>query len=124
MSAPVVTGAVALWLQANPTLSAADVRDILYHSSYKDYQVNSGQPSRWGSGKLDVMAGMHYILHIEEKTGDVNGDGEINISDVNMVISLILGGTADADTLRRADVNNDGEINISDINKVLDTILN
>ena len=124
MSAPVVTGAVALWLQANPTLSAADVRDILYHSSYKDYQVNSGQPSRWGSGKLDVMAGMRYILHIEEKTGDVNGDGEINISDVNMVISLILGGTADADTLRRADVNNDGEINISDINKVLDTILN
>ena len=124
MSAPVVTGAVALWLQANPTLSTADVRDILYHSSYKDAQVNAGPASRWGSGKLDVMAGMRYILHIEDKTGDVNGDSEVNISDVNTLISLILGGTADADTLRRADVNSDGEINISDVNKVMDIILN
>jgi len=124
MSAPVVTGAVALWLQANPELSTADVRDILYHSSYRDDYVNADATSRWGSGKLDVQAGMKYVLHIEEKDGDVNGDGEINISDVNVVISLILGGTADGDTTRRADVNNDGEVNISDVNKIIDTILN
>lgn len=122
MSAPVVTGAVALWLQANPNLSVADVRDVLYHSSYKDANVN--QPARWGSGKLDVKAGMKYILHIEDKNGDVNGDGEVNISDVNVVISIILGGHADADTLRRADVNNDGEVNISDVNTIMDAILN
>ena len=48
----------------------------------------------------------------------------VALSDVNTLISLILGGTADADTLRRADVNSDGEINISDVNKVMDIILN
>ena len=35
MSAPVVTGAIALWLQANPSLSTADVRDIIKNTSYR-----------------------------------------------------------------------------------------
>ena len=56
-------------------------------------------------------------------TGDVNGDGEVNIADVNTIIDIILGGSADEDTLNRADVNNDGEINIADINSELDIIM-
>ena len=52
--------------------------------------------------------------------GDVNGDGEINIADVNVLIGLILSGSV-SDT---ADVNGDGEVNISDINTVIDIILN
>ena len=123
MSAPVVSGAVALWLQANPNLAVADVRDILYHSSYKDAQVLSDTRGRWGSGKLDVNAGLRYVLHIEDKNGDVNGDGEVNISDINSAIHIILGGAADSDTMRRADVNNDGEVNISDINMIIGVIL-
>ena len=66
---------------------------------------------------------MRYLLHIEDKSNDVNGDGEVNISDVNTVISIILGGHADADTTRRADVNGDGEVNISDVNTIIDDIL-
>ncbi len=53
------------------------------------------------------------------KTGDVNGDGEVNISDVNAVINIILDGSADAS----GDVNGDGEVNISDINMVINVIL-
>ena len=123
MSAPVVTGAIALWLQADPTLSTADVRNVLKHSSYKDSQVLNGNPARWGAGKLDVNAGMRYVLHIEEKNGDVNLDGEVNVSDINVVIDIILGGRADDDTRRRADVNNDGEISLSDINMIIDMIM-
>ena len=55
--------------------------------------------------------------------GDVNGDGEVNIADVNAVIDIILGGNVDADTRDRADVNEDGEINIADINAVINIIL-
>ena len=51
--------------------------------------------------------------------GDVNGDGEVTISDVNAVIDLILSG----DSLPAADVNCDGEVTISDINAVIDLIL-
>ena len=62
----------------------------------------------------EVNAGMKF---------DVNGDGEINIADINVITDIILGGTVDELTRRRADVNGDGEINIADINAVTDAIL-
>ena len=57
----------------------------------------------------------------EPKYGDVNGDGEVNISDINAVISIILHPETVND---KADVNGDGEVNISDINAVITIILN
>ena len=51
--------------------------------------------------------------------GDVNGDGEVNIADVNAIIDVILTGVPNAG----ADVNNDGETNIADVNVVIDIIL-
>ena len=51
--------------------------------------------------------------------GDVNGDGEINIADINAVIDTILTG----DTNARADVNGDSEVNIADVNSLIDIIL-
>ena len=52
--------------------------------------------------------------------GDVNGDEEVNIADINAVIDMILSGATSLD----ADVNGDGEVNIADINAVIDIILN
>ncbi len=59
----------------------------------------------------------------EYRIGDVNGDGEVNVADVNTIIDIILGGSADEGTMKRADVNQDGEINIADINRELDLIM-
>lgn len=53
--------------------------------------------------------------------GDVNGDLEVNIADVNAVINMILGGNG---SIPAADVNGDGEINIADVNALIDIILN
>ena len=52
--------------------------------------------------------------------GDVNGDLEVNIADVNVAIDMILGGNSSTPA---ADVNADGEINIADINAIIDIIL-
>ena len=52
-------------------------------------------------------------------TGDVNGDGEVNIADVNAIIDMILSGNSDD----AGDVNGDGEVNIADVNAVIDIIL-
>ena len=57
----------------------------------------------------------------EPVKGDVNGDGEVNISDINAVIQAIL--TVDFSN-EAADVNGDGEVNISDINAIIGIILN
>ena len=51
--------------------------------------------------------------------GDVNGDGVVNISDINAVISIILAGGFS----EPADVNGDGVVNISDINAIISIIL-
>ena len=51
--------------------------------------------------------------------GDVNGDNEVNIADVNAVIDMIL----TSDVLVTGDVNDDGEVNISDVNALIDIIL-
>lgn len=72
---------------------------------------------------LDELDYMYFGDEETYITGDVNGDGEVNIADVNALIDLILGGNADATTLTRADVNSDGEVNIADINALIDIIL-
>ncbi len=57
------------------------------------------------------------------RVGDVNGDGEINIADVNGIIDILLGGFANYDKRHRSDANRDGEINIADVNAVIDVLL-
>ena len=52
--------------------------------------------------------------------GDVNGDGEVSIADVNAVIDMILNGNPSMN----GDVNGDGEVGIADVNAVIDLILN
>ena len=63
----------------------------------------------------------HIIIsRLNKSPGDVNGDGEVNIADVNRIIKAILKGKNDPD----CDVNGDTEINISDVNAVIKIILN
>ena len=65
------------------------------------------------------MAGFWYMKVTEPLWGDVNGDGEVNIADVNALIDGVLGG----DKTDRMDVNLDGEINIADVNALIGIIL-
>ena len=70
----------------------------------------------------------HYNLDMEGKEtllvpGDVNGDGEINIADINAVVALLIGTSSQSCPLLLADVNADGEVNIADVNKIIDSIL-
>ena len=55
--------------------------------------------------------------------GDVNGDGEVNIADVNCLIDIILGARTADEFDGRAYVNDDDEVNIADVNAVIDIIL-
>jgi hypothetical protein len=51
--------------------------------------------------------------------GDVNGDQEVTIADVNVVIDMIISGKTDL----KGDVNGDQEISIADVNVIIDIIL-
>ena len=54
-------------------------------------------------------------------TGDINGDGNINVLDVVMLVSSILNG--DTSELDGADINNDGDVNVLDIVALVNIIL-
>jgi len=108
---------------------ALDVTNPLHHSGIKCLPAKPNEdgtmPTRVTFAIEGVEAygvcGSVTMGHEEHgRKGDVNGDNEINIADINALIDLILtGGSND-----RADVNGDGEINIADINAVIDLILN
>ena len=69
---------------------------------------------------LFAILAVATALSAHALSGDVNGDGEITISDVNAVIDIILSGDYSSPA---ADVNGDGEVGISDVNAVIDIIL-
>ena len=62
MASPVVTGAVALMLQANPNLTPAQVREILKSTAARDFYMSMSSSEQWGAGKLDVKAAVTKAL--------------------------------------------------------------
>lgn len=63
MSTPIVTGAIALWLEADPTLTLDDVKDIIKKTSIRDEYVEAGIPAQWGAGKFDPVAGLKEVIN-------------------------------------------------------------
>ena len=55
--------------------------------------------------------------------GDVNGDGKVDVSDVNMVINIILGATVSDELRAAADLNDDGTVDVADVNAIINIIL-
>lgn len=54
---------------------------------------------------------------------DVNGDGTVDISDINCVINLIMGKEDAQKYSKRADVNGDGAVDIADANHIINAVL-
>lgn len=62
MAAPHVTGAIALILEKNPTLTSAQILTFLQNSAKKDDQTGDPpNPDHWGAGKLDIKAAMDLV---------------------------------------------------------------
>lgn len=61
MSSPAVAGCIALWLEADPSLTAADVLEIVAKTSRRDEFVERN-PEAWGAGKFDAVAGLAEVL--------------------------------------------------------------
>ena len=58
---------------------------------------------------------------VPSKKGDINGDGEINASDVTALINKILSLADYADAM--CDLNGDGEVNVDDVTALINLIL-
>ena len=100
---------------------AADLGNFPLHLVYYYFTFNTVTTGEQYSLKIPGMELIYANMPQDETlTGDVNGDGEVNIADVNAIIDMILTGN----TQPNGDVNGDGEVNIADVNAVIDIILN
>lgn len=73
MASPAVTGAVALWLQANPNLSAEQIKEIAITTARKDEYTGDSIWSRYfGYGKIDVYEGLKAALQAADEAGIVS----------------------------------------------------
>lgn len=55
--------------------------------------------------------------------GDVNGDGVVDVSDINQIIALMLGNDPDPFIFAAADIDGNGVIDVSDINGIVNIIM-
>jgi alpha-amylase len=95
--------------------SNVQTEDVTYVNKTSFFEVTT-QSNKYQV--KDITA--DYLPYLNEgNPPDVNGDGEVNIADINAVIDLILAG----DETGKGDVNGDGEVNIADVNAVIDLIL-
>ncbi len=117
------------WTQQNTAGGGQTATAIPQKKSVVYFPVSVSKPARYRiactasaplAGYLD-----DFTIYVSDKglVGDVNGDGEINIADVNLVIGILLDAGLHGDALQRADVNEDGEINIADVNTLINFIL-
>jgi len=55
--------------------------------------------------------------------GDIDGDGQVTVSDINVIINMMAGMDDGSIDTTIADVDGDGQVTLSDINVIIDIIL-
>ena len=81
--------------------------------------VNKGRVNEYR--EADQWKDFVSILEIEEACGDINGDGQVDVTDVDIIIDMVL-GKAEQD-LSIADLDKNGMIDVTDVGLLIDIIL-
>lgn len=114
-------------------IAIADTASIVFQGDYNRNVIRyNAQYTRFSCyGATNTQAPV-YIYKAESaapevKLGDVNKDGNVNISDVTALIDALLGGNSTVETDNyspaNSDVNEDNNVNISDVTALIDKLL-
>ena len=71
----------------------------------------------------DYFAVDNLTIRSIEKRGDVDADGDVDISDVSALIDYLLSGDASGILLVDADCDQDGNVTINDVSTLIDYLL-
>ena len=125
MASPTVAGIIALWLQADPTLSVRQVKDIIAQTAIRDQFTQGELGTHFGpNGKIDALAGIQLILERQNYgSGDVNEDRKVSIEDATDLIDYLLGHAPKPFNIRAADIDRDDRVTIGDLTDLSDILL-
>ena len=84
MSAPAVAGAIALWMQADPTLTNERIKDIIAHSSRQPDSALSYPNNQYGYGEIDIYKGLLYMQELTGISDVLNGNNNEIIKNNNI----------------------------------------
>lgn len=112
--------------------SPIDESTIVYHEGITahTYHVTGLQPSMYAMRVQAVYTDGHrsswsnrITVQLDGDACDVNHDGEINLSDANVIIGTIINNDVSHRKFMSCDVNGDGEVNIADLNILIGIII-
>ncbi len=113
------------WVKANTVdgINAADVPASGATTALWLLNLSPDKPAQFRFAMVGGGSAATYVddivLYYSDTLGDVNGDGEVNIADINAIIDMVLSGKV----FPVADVNEDSEVNIADVNSLIDVVL-
>lgn len=113
-----VTGLYWWWPEANENglnWNTQRVTDAWYNAGLWDNSNGRAMPA------VDELR--NFLPEVEIPVGDVDGDGKVNGTDLNILIDIVLGRDNAANYDGRADLNNDDECDAVDINNLINIIL-
>lgn len=73
---------------------------------------------------LAVVAVFAMAFDCWAQLGDVDGDGSVDVADINVIVNIILGQADAAQYDGRADINDDGLMDITDLGIIVDAMIN
>ena len=118
-------------IDLNPLFNNAESDD--YSLQSESPCIDTGTADLDGDGTEDIldyyglapdMGAYEYESEYEFQLGDVNFDGEMNVLDVVLLVSFILGEPTNEYEYIAADINEDAYLNVLDIVLLIDMILN
>ena len=121
---PGATVHYTLIIDGNDNTSPQSFTGNSYSFDVKDPGVYSILAASMKDDIMSSLAGAYFTILAEEAIlGDVNGDSNVNISDVTALINYLLSGDATGINLTAANCNQDNSVNISDVTALVNYLL-
>ena len=114
---PIVTGLFWWWPEANEY--GVDWQNPVTKSGW----YNAGLWNNQNGRVMPALAELAAFAPQQPVVGDLNGDGVVDIDDINIVINVVLKKNTDSAVALLADINADGTVDIDDLNRLVNIML-
>ena len=85
MACPAVTGILALWLEADPTLQMDEIKEIIALTAKKTDDMIDQDPEQIGAGLIDAYAGLKEVLRRKQQP---DGIQQVGADDNRLVVTV------------------------------------